>query len=47
MIEGLKSRGAARAFAGRIEHFHYEPIDASGEIAAEIWRRFFRARAAV
>jgi mitochondrial fission protein ELM1 len=44
-IDTLISRGAARRWAGRIESFSYAPIDSSGEIAAEILRRF-GARAA-
>lgn len=39
-IDALVARGAARRWAGRLERFSYAPIDASGEIAAEILRRF-------
>jgi len=39
-IETLVRIGAARRFEGRIERFSYTPIDSSGEIAAEIARRF-------
>jgi len=45
-IDALERLGAVRRFAGRIERFSYPPIDSSGVIAAEIARRFFRARAA-
>jgi mitochondrial fission protein ELM1 len=45
-IDALERRGAVRRFSGRIERFTYTPIDSSGEIAAEIARRFIRARAA-
>jgi uncharacterized protein len=45
MIGGLMAIGAARRFAGRIEHFSYEPIDSSAEIAAEIRRRYSATRA--
>jgi mitochondrial fission protein ELM1 len=45
-IDALERRGAVRRFSGRIERFSYVPIDSSGEIAAEIARRFMRARAA-
>jgi hypothetical protein len=45
-IDGLERLGAVRRFAGRIERFAYTPIDSSGVIAAEIARRFARARAA-
>jgi len=39
-IDALIARGAARRWAGRLEEFRYEPIDSSGEIAAEILRRY-------
>ncbi len=39
-IDALVARGAARRWAGRIEGFSYKPLDSSGEIAAEIKRRF-------
>ena len=45
-IDALERLGAIRRFAGRIERFAYEPIDSSSVIAAEIARRFARARAA-
>jgi hypothetical protein len=45
-IDALERLGAVRRFAGRIERFSYAPIDSSGVIAAEIARRFARARAA-
>jgi len=38
-------KGAARRFTGTIERFSYAPIDSSGEIAAEIVRRFYARRA--
>ena len=43
-IDALERRGAVRRFDGRIERFQYTPIDSSGEIAAEIARRFARMR---
>jgi len=45
-IDALERLGAIRRFAGRIERFAYAPIDSSSVIAAEIARRFARARAA-
>ncbi len=45
-IAALERLGAVRRFAGRIERFAYAPIDSSSVIAAEIARRFARARAA-
>ena len=45
-IDALVARGAARRWAGRLENFRYAPIDSSGEIAAEILRRFAARRAA-
>ena len=39
-IDALIARGAARRWGGRIESFRYAPIDSSGEIAAEILRRY-------
>ncbi len=45
-IEALERLGAIKRFAGRIERFAYTPIDSSSVIAAEIARRFARARAA-
>jgi len=45
-IDALERLGAIRRFAGRIERFAYKPIDSSSVIAAEIARRFARARAA-
>jgi mitochondrial fission protein ELM1 len=39
-IDALVARGAARRWAGRLETFTYKPLDSSGEIAAEIKRRF-------
>jgi mitochondrial fission protein ELM1 len=45
-IDALERLGAVRRFDGRIERFAYAPIDSSGVIAAEIARRFARARAA-
>ena len=39
-IDALIARGAARRFSGGIESFRYAPIDSSGEIAAEILRRY-------
>ena len=44
-IEALERLGAVKRFAGRIERFAYAPIDSSSVIAAEIARRFARARA--
>lgn len=43
-IDELERRGAVRRFGGSLEAFSYAPIDSSGEIAAEIVRRY-RARA--
>ena len=45
-IDALVARGAARRWSGRLETFTYPPLDSSGEIAAEIARRF-AARAIV
>jgi mitochondrial fission protein ELM1 len=45
-VDALIARGAARRWSGRIESFRYAPMDSSGEIAAEIWRRFHARRAA-
>ena len=45
-IDALVRKGAVRRFAGTIDRFCYAPIDSSGEIAAEIVRRF-RAKRAV
>ena len=45
-IDALERLGAVKRFAGRIERFAYAPIDSSSVIAAEIARRFARARAA-
>ncbi len=39
-IDALIARGAACRWTGRIERFSYSPIDSSGEIAAEVLRRF-------
>ncbi len=39
-IDGLIARGAAQRWSGRIESFRYAPVDSSGEIAAEILRRY-------
>ena len=44
-IDALQRVGAVRRFAGRIERFSYAPIDSTSVIAAEIARRFARARA--
>ena len=44
-IDALVRKGAARRFTGTIERFSYAPIDSSGEIAAEIVRRFYARRA--
>lgn len=38
-MNGMIARGAVRPWAGRIESWTCEPIDATGEIAAEIARR--------
>ena len=45
-IDRMIERGAARRWAGRIERFSYEPIDATPEIARAIAGRYlaFRAR---
>jgi mitochondrial fission protein ELM1 len=43
-IDALERLGAVKRFAGRIERFTYTPIDSSSVIAAEIARRFARAR---
>jgi hypothetical protein len=45
-LDALERLGAIKRFAGRIERFAYAPVDSSGVIAAEIARRFARARAA-
>jgi mitochondrial fission protein ELM1 len=45
-IDALIARGAARRWDGRIERFAYQPIDSSGEIAAEILRRYGARRSA-
>ena len=39
-VDALVSRGVARRWAGRLDSFTYAPLDSSGEIAAEIRRRF-------
>lgn len=39
-LDGMIARGAVRPWSGRIEQWSYAPIDATGEIAAEIARRF-------
>ncbi len=39
-VDALIVNGAARRWSGRLESFRYQPIDSSGTIAAEIWRRF-------
>ena len=39
-IDALVARGAARRWTGRLQSFSYEPLDSSGEIAAEIARSF-------
>jgi mitochondrial fission protein ELM1 len=44
-IDALERIGAVRRFAGRFEHFAYEPIDSSLTIAREIARRFAASRA--
>lgn len=45
---GLVADGAARIWAGRLEHWPTQPIDATPELAAEVGRRFalFRQRQA-
>jgi mitochondrial fission protein ELM1 len=45
-VDALISRGAARRWSGRLESFSYAPIYSSGEIAAEILRRFTARRRA-
>jgi mitochondrial fission protein ELM1 len=39
-LDGMIARGAVRPWGGRIEQWSYGPIDATGEIAAEISRRY-------
>ena len=39
-LDGMIARGAVRPWSGRIEQWSYAPIDATGEIAAEIAKRF-------
>jgi mitochondrial fission protein ELM1 len=41
-VDALVKRGAARRWSGKLETFPYAPLDSSGEIAAEIARRFAR-----
>lgn len=43
-LDGMIARSAVRPWAGRIEQWSYEPIDATGEIAAEIARRYVAFR---
>ena len=39
-LDGMIASGAVRPWSGQIEQWSYEPIDATGEIAAEIARRY-------
>lgn len=43
----LAALGVVRPLGTRLETWHYAPIDATPAIAAEIWRRFERHRAAL
>lgn len=43
-LDGMIARGAVRPWAGRIERWSYEPIDATEEIAAEVARRYMAFR---
>ncbi|MFN3891410.1 MAG: mitochondrial fission ELM1 family protein [Beijerinckiaceae bacterium] len=47
-LDGMIAGGAVRPWSGRIEQWSYAPVDATGEIAAEIARRYqaFRSGAA-
>lgn len=38
--ESLQARGAARYFEGRLDHFHYEPLDETSRAAKEAVRRW-------
>lgn len=44
-LDGVIASGAVRPWSGRIEQWSYEPLDATGEIAAEIARRYKAFRA--
>ncbi len=39
-VDELVKRGAVRRWSGALEQWHYEPIDATEEIAAEISKRY-------
>lgn len=39
-LDGMIASGAVRPWAGTVEQWTYEPVDATGEIAAQIARRF-------
>lgn len=39
-IDGLVAHGAARRWAGQLESWSYPPLDATGDIAAEVARRY-------
>ncbi|MDH7798613.1 MULTISPECIES: mitochondrial fission ELM1 family protein [unclassified Beijerinckia] len=39
-IDGLVAHGAARRWAGQLESWSYAPLDATGDIAAEVARRY-------
>jgi uncharacterized protein len=45
-LDGMIAKGAVRPWAGRIEQWSYEPIDATSDIAAEIARRYAAYRTA-
>jgi mitochondrial fission protein ELM1 len=45
-LDGMIAAGAIRPWAGTVEQWSYAPIDATGEIAAEIARRYKAFRAA-
>jgi mitochondrial fission protein ELM1 len=45
-LDGMIASGAVRPWSGRIEQWSYAPIDATGEIAAELARRYLAFRAA-
>ncbi len=45
-LDGMIAAGAVRPWGGRIEQWSYAPIDATGEIAGELARRYLAFRAA-
>jgi mitochondrial fission protein ELM1 len=44
-LDGVIASGAVRPWSGQIEKWSYAPLDATGEIAAEIARRYMAFRA--